>query len=369
MSDKKPDPYEILGVNRNATKDEIKSAFRKKAIKYHPDKNPDRREWAEEEFKKLAEAYEVLSDDQKRQLYDRFGWDGVQRSGFSGFQNINFEDLFSNFGDIFGFGGGGIGDIFGDFFGFGGRRGRSRPRRGSDIQYNVVISLEEAFTGKKTEIQVPEHIACSTCGGSGAESPNDINTCSACGGSGQRQQVRATPFGQMINVTTCNVCGGNGKVISKKCKDCKGTGRVKKIKKLSIDIPTGVETGNRLRLQGEGEAGPQGAPAGDLYINIQVKPHPVFERHNSHLVCEKTITFSQAVLGDKILIETLDGDTKLTIPSGTKSGTILRLRGKGMPQVRGYGRGDLLCKVEVDIPTKLGREQRQAIEDLKKLGL
>ncbi|NVM52575.1 MAG: molecular chaperone DnaJ [Candidatus Helarchaeota archaeon] len=368
MSGKKRDPYETLGVSRNASKDEIKRAFRKKAIQYHPDKNPDKREWAEEKFKELAEAYEVLNDERKRQMYDQFGWDGVQRSGFSGFGNINFEDLFSSFGDLFGFGGG-IGDIFGDLFGVGRRRGRPRQRRGKDIRFDVEIILEEAFKGKKAEIKVPKHVQCKTCGGSGAESPSDINTCPACGGSGQRQQVRATPFGQMINVTSCNKCHGIGKVITRKCKECRGTGRLKKTRKISIDVPAGVETGNRLRIQGEGEAGPQGAPPGDLYVVIHVKPHPVFERHDYHLVCEKTITFSQAVLGDKIEIETLDGTTKLTIPSGTKSGTIFRLRGKGMPQVRSYGRGDLLCKVDIKIPKKLSREQKEAIDRLKEIGL
>ncbi|MHA1267463.1 MAG: molecular chaperone DnaJ [Candidatus Helarchaeota archaeon] len=365
MSTNKRDPYEVLGVSRNATKDEIKRAFRKKAIQYHPDKNPDRRKWAEEKFKELAEAYEVLNDDQKRQMYDRFGWDGVQKSGFSGFGNINFEDLFSNFGDIFG---GGLGDLFGDFFGFG-RRRRPRQRRGSDVRLDLEISLEDAFKGKKVEIRVPKHISCKACGGSGAQSPSDISTCPACGGSGQRQQVRATPFGQMINVTTCSKCQGTGQVITKKCKDCKGTGRIKKVRTLSIDIPAGVESGNRLRIQGEGEAGPQGAPPGDLYVVIHVKPHPIFERHNSHLICEKKITFSQAVLGGKIEVPTLDGATRLTIPAGTKSGTVFRLKGKGMPKVHRYGRGDILCKVEIEVPDKITNAQKEVLNRLKELGL
>ena len=371
MSEKKRDPYEVLGgVSRSATKEEIKKAFRKQAIKYHPDKNPDKREWAEEKFKEVAEAYEILNDDQKRQMYDRFGWDGVRRSGFSGFGNVDISDIFSHLGDIFGGGGGGFGDVLGDFFSFGGgRRGRQRRARGGDIRYDVEITLEEAFKGKKTEIKVPKHVKCKTCDGSGAESPSDINTCSACGGSGQRQNIRSTPFGQMINVTTCSRCQGNGKVISKKCKECKGAGRIKRTQKLSIDIPAGAESGNRLRVQGAGAAGPQGAPPGDLYIVIHVQDHPIFERHDSHLVCEKTITFSQAVLGDKIAIETLDGLTKLRIPSGTKSGTIFRLRGKGMSRVRSYGRGDLLCKIEIQVPKKLSKEQKEALAHLNELGL
>ena len=372
MSDKKRDPYEVLGVSRNATKEEIKKAFRKLAVKYHPDKNPDKREWAEEKFKELAEAYEVLNDERKKQMYDRFGWDGVRRSGFSGFGNISFEDLFSSFGDIFGFGGGfggSIGDIFGDFFGIGGRRGRRRQARGNDIRFDVEITLEEAFQGKKTEIEVPKHVKCKTCGGSGAESPSDISNCSTCRGSGQRRIARSTAFGQMINITTCDRCNGTGKMIKHKCKDCKGTGLKRKVRKLSIDLPTGIDDGNRLRISGEGEAGPQGAPPGDLYVVIHVKPHPVFERHDAHLVCEKTITFSQAVLGDKIEVKTLDGATKLKIPPRTKSGTIFRLRGKGMPHYRGYGRGDLLCKVDIEIPKKLTDEQKEMLDRLRELGM
>ncbi len=367
MNEKKRDPYEVLGVARNATKDEIKKAFRKKAIQYHPDKNPDKREWAEEKFKEIAEAYEILNDDQKRQLYDRFGWDGVKQSGFSGFQNVNFEDLFSSFGDIFG--GSGLGDLFGDFFGFGGRGRKRRAARGRDVRLDVELTLEEAFNGKKTSIKVPKYSPCEVCRGSGAESPSDVETCSTCGGSGQRQVVRRTAFGQMINVTTCDKCEGTGKHIKKKCKECNGTGRIKKTKKLSIDLPAGVETGNRLRVQGEGEAGPRGAPPGDLYIVVQVKPHPVFERHDSHLVCEKTITFSQAVLGSKITIEALDGNAKITIPSGTKSGTVFRLKGKGMPRMRGYGRGDLLCRVEIEVPKKLSKEQKDVMKQLEEFGL
>jgi molecular chaperone DnaJ len=367
MSEKKRDPYEVLGVSRSATKDEIKKAFRKKAIQYHPDKNPDKREWAEEKFKEIAEAYEILNDDQRRQLYDRFGWDGLKQSGFSGFQNINFEDLFSSFGDIFG--GSGLGDIFGDFFGFGRRGRRRREARGRDVRLDVELTLEEAFAGKKTSIKVPKYSPCEACGGSGAESPSDVETCSTCGGSGQRQVVRRTVIGQMINVMACDKCEGTGKHIKKKCKECNGIGRIKKTKKLSIDLPAGVETGNRLRVQGEGEAGPRGAPPGDLYIVVQVKPHPAFERHDSHLVCVKNITFSQAVLGSKITIQVLDGNAKLTIPPGTKSGTVFRLRNKGMPRMRGYGRGDLLCKVEIEVPKNLSKEQKDVMKQLEEIGL
>ncbi|MHA1426282.1 MAG: molecular chaperone DnaJ [Candidatus Helarchaeota archaeon] len=370
MSDQKRDPYEVLGVARNATKDEIKKAFRKKAIQYHPDKNPDKREWAEEKFKELAEAYEILNDDNKRQLYDRFGWNGVKQSGFSGFRDINFDDLFSSFSDIFGFGGGGgIGDIFGDFFGFGRRRGRQRQVKGRDVRLDVEISLEEAFQGTKKSIKVPRYVSCEICGGSGAESPSDIETCYTCGGRGQRQVVRQTAFGQMINIITCEKCKGTGQQIKKKCKKCSGTGRIKKTKKISVELPRGVDSGSRLRIHGEGEAPPRGGSPGDLYVVVHVKPHPVFERHDSHLVCEKRITFSQAVLGTKVSIEALDGNAKLTIPPGTKSGTVFRIRGKGMPQVHGYSRGDLLCKVEIEIPKKLTKEQKDLVNKLGEIGL
>jgi molecular chaperone DnaJ len=367
MSEKKADPYDILGVQKNATKEEIKSAFRKKAIQYHPDKNPDKREWAEAKFKELAEAYEILNDDRKREMYDRFGWEGVKSSGFSGFTNVNFEDLFSSFSDIFG---GGLGDLFGDFFGFGGRRGRrERAERGSDLRYDLEITLEDAFRGKKVEIEIPKHVQCKTCGGSGAKSPSDIKTCPACKGSGQRRIVRSTGFGQMVNITNCNECGGTGKTILHKCEECNGSGLTKKVRKMSIDIPKGIDSGTPLRIPDEGEAGPQGAHPGDLYVVVNVQDHPKFERHDSHLVTEQTITFTQAVLGDKIEIETLDGPTKLTIPPGTKSGTVFRLRDKGMPNLREYGRGDLLCKVDITIPKKITKEQRESLEKLKELGL
>ncbi len=366
MPERKRDPYEVLGVSRNASKEEIKSAFRKKAMEYHPDKNPDKREWAEEKFKELAEAYEILNDDRKKQMYDRFGWDGVKQSGFSGFDNISFEDLFSSFGDIFG--GGGLGDIFGDLFGFG-RRGRSEQRRGQHIQYDLEITLEDAFNGVKTEIKIPKHVPCKTCNGTGAKSPSDITNCSTCGGSGQRRIVNRTPLGQMINIATCNTCGGTGKRIAHKCEECNGTGLLKKVRKLSLDLPRGIDDESQLRISGEGEAGPQGAPPGDLYVVVHIKQHKTFERHDSHLVCEKEITITQAVLGDKIDIQTLDGTTKLTIPPGTQNGTVFRLREQGMPVYRGYGRGDLLCKIDIQIPKKLSKEQRDTLEKLKELGL
>lgn len=370
MSEKKQDCYDVLGVSRNATKEEIKSAFRKKAIQCHPDKNPDNREWAEAKFKELAEAYEILSDDRKKSLYDRFGWEGIKSSGFSGFNNVNFNDLFSSFSEIFGGGGGGFSDIFGDLFGFGGRRGgRERAVRGNDIRHDLEITLEDAFQGKKIEIKVPKHVKCETCGGSGAKSPSDIKTCPKCNGSGQQRVVRSTPFGQMINIGTCNECNGIGKKILHKCEECNGSGLLKKVRKLSVDIPKGIDNEDSLRIPGEGEPGPQGTSSGNLYVVVHIKPHAIFERHDSHLVSSQTITFTQAVLGDKIEIETLDGPTKLTIPPGTKSGTVFRLRDKGMPVFREYGRGDLLCKVDITIPKKVTKEQRESLEQLKGLGM
>jgi molecular chaperone DnaJ len=365
MTEEKRDPYKILGVSKNASKDEIKKAFRQLALKYHPDKNPDNRKWAEEKFKEVAEAYEILNDEQKRQLYDQFGWDGVKRTGFSGFHDIS--DIFSHFADFFG--GGGFGDFFGDIFGFGGQRGRQRIVRGDDIRYDLELTLEDAFNGKKIEIEIPKHVPCENCNGLGAESPSDVTTCSTCNGSGQSKTIRATPLGQMINVTTCSRCRGTGKFITKKCKECNGSGRIRKVRKISLDIPRGIDTGNRLRISGEGEAGPHGASSGDLYVVLHIKEHPIFERHESHLVCETTITFSQAVLGDKLDIKTIDGPTKLTIPPSTKSGTIFRLRGKGMPDYRGYGRGDLLCKVDIDVPKKVSKDQKLILEQLKELGM
>lgn len=348
----KRDYYEILSVSRTATDQEIKSAYRRLAVKYHPDKNPNDAT-AEEKFKEAAEAYSVLSDAEQRRRYDRFGHAGVSSSagagnwGAPGFGGI--EDIL---GDLFGFG-----DVFGS--GRGGTR-RSTAQRGADLRYDLEISLEEAAKGMTAQLRIPRLEACETCSGSGAKSGTQPENCSTCNGTGQ---VRYTQ-GFFSVARTCHVCRGAGRVIKDPCPTCSGAGRVEREKQMEVKIPAGVETGSRLRVSGEGESGTQGGAPGDLYVVIHVAAHEQFERQGSNLYEAVPITFAQAALGADIMVKTLDDDEKLKIPMGTQTGTVFRLRGKGMPALGGRGRGDLFVSVTVMTPTSLTREQRKLLEQL-----
>lgn len=346
----KRDYYEVLQVEKKAEVIEIKKAYRKLALKYHPDRNPGDKE-AEDRFKEAAEAYEVLSDPEKRQLYDRFGHAGLQQTGYTGF--TDFDDVFSS-----------LGGIFEEFFGFGGRRGgRSRVRRGADLQYRLQIELTDAAFGLETEIEFHKHELCDECHGTGTRGGGQPAVCSTCGGRGQ--VTRSQGFFSIS--ATCPTCQGSGQMITDPCDECKGVGRVMREKKLSIKIPPGVDTGSQLRLTGEGEPGELGGLPGDLYVVIEVKPHEHFERHGDNLVTRAFMTYPQAVLGGEIEIPTLDGTEELTIPKGTPSGKDFRLAGKGMPRLRGRGKGDLIVLVYVDVPTKIGKEQEKLLKELAAL--
>lgn len=348
----KRDYYELLGVSRNASVEEIKKAYRKLARQYHPDANPDDQN-AEAKFKEISEAYVVLCDPEKRASYDRFGHAGVDGQGFGGFNG--------GFGDF-----SGLGDIFEMFFG-GGTRRRTGPERGSDIRADLEISLKEAAFGLEREIKVPRVETCSTCGGSGAAAGSKPVTCSACEGSGQVQFAQSTPFGRIVQSRTCDRCRGTGQIIEKPCPTCRSAGQVRKTRSIKVKVPPGVDTGSRLRLTGEGEAGLRGGPPGDLYVYIHVKPHRIFSREGDDLICEMSISFAQAALGDELEVPTLEGDAKLKVPEGTQSGTIFRLKGKGVPHVSGYGRGDQHVRVKVVTPTKLSDKQRDLLKEFSRL--
>jgi len=348
----KRDYYDVLGVTRTATDQEIKSAYRRLAIKFHPDKNPNDAT-AEENFKEAAEAYSVLQDAEQRRRYDRFGHAGVSSGagagswGAPGFGGI--EDIL---GDLFGFG-----DVFG------GTRGgarRSTAQRGADLRYDLEIALEEAANGLTAQLRIPRLEGCETCKGSGAASGTQPETCQTCAGTGQVRYQQ----GFFSVARTCGACRGAGRVIKTPCKDCKGAGRVEREKQMEVKIPAGVETGSRLRVQGEGEAGTQGGPSGDLYVVIHVAEHEQFERQGSNLYEAVPITFAQAALGADIMVKTLDGEEKLKVPMGTQTGTVFRLKGKGMPQLGGRGKGDLFVSVSLITPTSLTREQRRLLEQL-----
>jgi len=349
----KRDYYEILSVTRTATEVEIKSAYRKLAMKYHPDKNPGDAA-AEEKFKEAAEAYAVLADGEKRSLYDRFGHAGVKGAAGAG---AGFDpNVFAEFGDF--------ADILGNMFGFGdlfgGGRRRGGPQRGADLRYDLEITFEEAAKGTETTIQIPRHELCDTCRGSGAAPGSSPTTCPTCRGVGQvrRQQ------GFFTLATTCPQCRGNGQIISKPCQACSGAGRVQRERKLTVKIPPGIATGQQLRLQGEGEAGAAGGPAGHLYVVVHVHEHEFFRRDGNNLFCEVPVHFTTVALGGEILVPTLDGSEKVKIDEGTQTGTTLRLRHKGMPDVSGRGRGDLFATIQVQTPKKLTKDQRRLIEEL-----
>lgn len=358
----KRDYYEVLGVSRDATEEEIKKAYRKLARKYHPDVNKDDKD-AAEKFKEINEAYEVLKDPEKRARYDQFGHAGV---GQGGFDPGNFGG-FGDFGDFGGFGS----DIFEDIFDiFGGGFGRTRrrgPTRGADLRYDLEITLEEAAFGVEKEVEIFRMESCKKCNGTGAKPGTMPKTCPTCGGSGQVRRVQNLGPMQFTNVTTCTNCGGRGNIIEEPCPKCNGRGQSKVGRKIKVKIPAGVDTGSQLRMSGEGEPGEMGGPPGDLYVVIRVKPHKLFVRQGDDLIYEVPISFVQAALGDEIEIPTLEEKVKLKIPEGTQPGTRFRLRSKGIPHIKGYGRGDLIVHVDVVIPKKLNEKQKELLVKFAKI--
>ena len=363
----KRDYYEVLGINKNATDAEIKKAFRKMVMKYHPDRNRDNLKEAEEKMKEVNEAYSILSDKTKRAQYDQFGHAAFDGTGASAGGAGGFGG-FGGFGQG-GFGQGGFSDIFGDIFGdmFGGagqsharRRG---PERGADLRYNLTISFEEAAFGKTAELNIPRTEKCPDCHGTGAKEGSTPETCPDCHGSGVVQSVQNTPFGRMVNQHPCSRCDGTGQIIKDPCKSCNGKG-IKSIRsKVEVKIPAGVDSGNRIRVAGKGEAGLRGGSSGDLYVYITVKPHKFFQREGTEIICEVPITFVQASLGDTIEVPTLDGKVEMKIPAGIQSGQIMRLRGKGIPYLRSSGRGDQHVRIKVLTPQKLTDKQKELLRE------
>ncbi len=343
----KRDYYEILGVDKNVSEKDLKKAYRRVAMKHHPDRNPDDKA-AEEKFKEASEAYEILSDSQKRAAYDQYGHDGVDPQMGAG------AGGFGNFSDIFG-------DVFGDIFGGAGGGGRRGPQRGSDLQYTLQVTLEQAVKGTTAKIKVPTLVSCDTCDGSGAKAGSKPVQCTTCGGVGQVRMQQ----GFFSVQQTCPACRGQGTIIKDPCGDCHGQGRIEETKTLSVKVPPGVDTGDRIRLSGEGEAGPAGGVAGDLYVQIAVKAHDIFEREGANLYCEVPINFADAVLGGELEVPTLDGRVKLKVPSETQTGKLFRLRGKGVTPVRGSTKGDLLCRVVVETPVNLSGKQKEILREFQ----
>ena len=367
----KRDYYEVLGVNKSATDDELKKAYRKLAQKYHPDANPDNKKEAEAKFKEVNEAYEVLSDKQKRQMYDQFGFDGPQYgggqgggyysygSGFDGFSG------FSDFGDL-----GDLGDIFSSFFGGGTSRSRANsngPRKGADLKMSLEITFEEAYKGVEKEISINRNETCKSCNGNGAKAGTNPVSCGVCNGTGKIKQVVTTPFGQMSTQKVCSTCGGTGKVIKEPCPDCKGKGKVRKSVKIKIKVPEGIDDGQTIVLKGEGEPGINNGPKGDLYIVIRLKRHSIYNRKGEHVFCEIPITFTGATLGTEIEIPMVDGKKeKYKIPEGTQTGTKFTIKNKGFKSVNGNWRGDFVFTVTVQVPKRLTHEQRELLIELAK---
>ena len=348
----KRDYYEVLGVAKDAGDREIKKAYKRLAMKYHPDRTAGDKD-LEAKFKEVKEAYEVLGDSQKRQTYDQFGHAAFEQGGGGG--HGGFGGGAGDFGDIFG-------DVFGDIFGGGGGgRRQSRQQRGADLRYNMELSLEEAVRGKEVEIKVPTWVSCEPCDGSGAKKGSKPQTCGTCHGQGQVQMRQ----GFFAVQQTCPTCGGTGQIISDPCNSCHGQGRVEKTKTLSVKIPAGVDTGDRIRLAGEGEAGQHGAPAGDLYVQVSVREHPIFVRDGSNLYCEVPLSFTTAALGGEIEVPSLDGRAKLKISSECQTDKMFRMRGKGVKSVRGGATGDLICKVIVETPVNLNEKQKELLRELE----
>ena len=359
-AENKRDYYEVLGVQKGASEEEIKKAYKKMARKYHPDLNPGDKD-AEEKFKEVNEAYEVLSDSEKKARYDQFGFAGVDPNfgagaggwgGGAGGAGFDFGDL---------------GDIFGSFFGggFGGgqaRRNPNAPQRGESIRMNLTISFEEAAFGCEKELELDRYESCETCRGSGAAPGTSPETCPDCGGSGVVQTRRQTPMGVFASTAPCSRCGGRGKIIKEPCKDCRGSGMVRRRRKIQASVPAGIDNGQTISIRGQGHAGKNGGPAGDLLVTITVRPHELFRREGTSVLCEAPITFPQAVLGAELEIPTIDGKVKYDIPEGTQSGTTFRLKGKGIPALNGRGRGDQYVTVYIETPRNLNREQKEALK-------
>jgi molecular chaperone DnaJ len=352
----KRDYYEVLGIDRQASDQEIKSAYRKLALKYHPDRNPGDHQ-AEERFKEAAEAYAILADAEKRGLYDRFGHAGV--SGAAAGAGAGFDPtIFADFGDIFS----GLGDMFGFGDVFGGRRRRGGPQRGADLRYDLEISFDESYDGTETSIQIPREETCESCKGSGAAAGSSPETCPQCRGTGQLRYQQ----GFLTVARPCGTCRGTGRIISKPCQDCRGAGRIARDRKITVKIPPGIATGQRLRLYSEGEHGTAGGPPGDLYVVVHVQEHSLFHREGDDLYCEIPVTFPLLALGGELRVPTVKEEETVTLPSGTQTGARFKLRGKGMPNVSGRGHGDLYVVVRAQVPKKLTRDQKHLLEELAK---
>ena len=346
------DYYEVLGVSRTAAVEEIKSAYRKSALKWHPDRNPANKSEAEAKFRESTEAYSVLSDPQKRQIYDTYGHAGLTGVGAGqGFDHTVFQDFHDIFGDFFG---------FEDLFGGGRRRTRSRAQRGADLRYDMTLTFEEASAGVTTKIKLPRQEFCEACNGTGAKKGTGVVSCQSCGGRGQL----AYQQGFFTITRTCPACQGAGQIVKERCPECRGQGRLEREKTIELRIPPGVDTGTRMRVAGEGEPGPNGGPPGDLYVVLEVKEHPFFERRGADLYCTIPVSIAQATLGTELQVPGLNGEEKLKIPEGTQSGAVFRIKGKGLADPHGGGRGDLYYHVRVLTPTKLTRDQRKLIEQL-----
>ena len=360
----KRDYYEILGISRNASSEEIKKAYRRLAVKYHPDKNRDNSKEAEEKFKEVSEAYKILSDGEKREIYDQYGHAGLQAdvgAGGGGFTGFDF-DPFKIFDEVFGQRSSSGGGIFDNFFG--GRTGVREGQPGSDLRYSLEITFKEAAFGTEKEIQVPRYETCSNCRGSGVKSGSSPQTCPSCGGTGSI----AVSQGFFSMSRTCTQCHGRGTIIKDPCKECRGSGRVRRTRRVKVKIPAGIDNGSHLRLAGQGEAGLRGGPAGDLYITTRVRPHPIFKREGDTVICEIPITFTQAALGGEIRVPTLNGRARLKVPPGTQTNKIFRLRKMGIPRLHSSGRGDQWVKVIIETPVNLSAEQKQLLKRLEEVG-
>jgi molecular chaperone DnaJ len=352
----KRDYYEVLGVSRDASEEDIKKAYRRLAKKYHPDLHPGDKE-AEEKFKEINEAYQVLSNKETRAQYDQFGHDGPTGQGFGGF---DFSGAFDGFGDIF--------DMFFGGTGFGSRTSRRRgPSQGADIRYNLDISFEEAAFGTKKDIEVVRMENCPECKGSGAKNPGDVQTCPACNGTGEISQAQNTAFGRFVNIKTCDRCHGEGTIIVNPCPKCNGRKKIRRVRKISVTIPAGIDNNQIITLRGEGEPGDLGGPPGNLYVSITVRPHKLFTRKGYDLYCDIPITFGQAALGSVIEVPTLGGKIKYTIPAGTQTGTVFRLRNQGIQHLRSNSRGDLYVTVNIEVPKRLNEKQKELIQELERI--